>query len=68
MSGEMATLIPALLLCFIVSEITSVSSGPGESPADNPNTPPNERYFSVVREMRIIIWIIVELLLSLVFG
>ena len=39
-TGAKATLIPALILCWMVSEITRVRSGPGAIPAESPNMIP----------------------------
>jgi len=47
MIGAKATLIPALILCRRVSEITRVRSGPGAKPADRPNIDPMVKKFTI---------------------
>ena len=42
-NGASAIFTPAFVLCARVSEITRVIRGPGENPADRPNTVPRDK-------------------------
>ena len=50
-AGAIETLMPALMLCLRVSDITRTSSGPGENPAARPKSVPvlkNSIIFSAI--------------------